>query len=205
MSAFPSDLRLKGQQASYGAAEVTHMRQLIIGLWAFTVGCNSAGPTAPSAMLAPVERPSSYGGGVNAAASSAPSGAANGQPHFNIEAILRGDGFGLVKLRQEKDPTQDILYMDVWVRSLLSNTSYSLQRAVDSPRDGVCTGTNWLTMGQGTTPQPILTDDRGTGRATLWRAVPATGTASDIHFRVIETGTSTVVLQSDCYQLLVRD
>ena len=31
------------------------------------------------------------------------------QPHFNLEAILRGDGFGLVKLRQQKDPTQDIL------------------------------------------------------------------------------------------------
>ena len=60
-------------------------------------------------------------------------------------------------------------------------------------------------MGQGTTPQPILTDDRGTGRAELWRPVPATATPSDIHFRVIQTGTSNVALQSDCFPLLVRD
>ena len=60
-------------------------------------------------------------------------------------------------------------------------------------------------MGQGTTPQPIVTDERGTGRAELWRPVPATVTPSDIHFRVIQTDTSTVVLQSDCYQLLIRD
>jgi hypothetical protein len=60
-------------------------------------------------------------------------------------------------------------------------------------------------MGQGTTPQPILTDETGTGRAALWRSVPATATPSDIHFRVIQTGTSTIALQSDCFQLLVRD
>jgi hypothetical protein len=137
--------------------------------------------------------------------SSANASANAAQPHFNLQAILRGDGFGLVNLRQQKDPTQNILYMDVWVRDLLPNTSYDLQRAVDTPRDGVCTGTNWLTMGQGTTPQPILTDDTGTGRAELWRPVPATAAASDIHFRVVQTGTSNVTLQSDCFPLLLRD
>lgn len=170
------------------------MRQLVIGLCAFTAACGGGAPTAPGASLAAV-----------AGVSSSAGESANGQPHFNLEAILRGDGFGLVKLRQEKDPTQDILYMDVWVRDLLPNTSYGLQRAVDSPRDGVCTGTNWLTMGQGTTPQAIVTDDTGTGRAELWRSVPATALPADIHFRVIQTGTSTIALQSDCYQLLVRD
>jgi hypothetical protein len=114
-------------------------------------------------------------------------------------------GSGSSSFARRKDPTQDILYMDVWVRDLLPNTSYGLQRAVDSPRDGVCTGTNWLTMGQGPTPQAIVTDDTGTGRAELWRAVPATALPSDIHFRVIHTGTGTVALRSDCYQLLVRD
>ena len=164
------------------------MRQLVIGLCAFTVACSAAAPTAPGA---------SSSGEASATAAQ--------QPHFNLEAILRGDGFGLVKLRQQKDPTQNILYMDVWVRDLLPNTSYGLQRAVDSPQDGVCTGTNWLTMGQGTTPQAILTDETGTGRAELWRPVPATGLPSDIHFRVIQSGTSSVALQSDCFQLLVRD
>ena len=182
------------------------MRQLVIGLCVFTVACGGATPTAPSASLAPI------GGAASSAEPSATAAqppftlAANAaQPHFNLEAVLRGDGFGLVKLRQQKDPTQDILYMDVWVRDLLPNTSYGLQRAVDGPRDGVCTGTNWLTMGQGTAPQPILTDDTGTGRAELWRPVPPTVTPSDIHFRVIQTGTSNVVLHSDCFQLLIRD
>ena len=182
------------------------MRYLFIGLCAFTVACSGAAPTAPGASLAPTGGVSSSADASTNAGQRPFSLAANAAPpRVNLEAILRGDGFGLVKLRQEKDPTEDILYMDVWVRDLLPNTSYGLQRAVDGPRDGVCTGMNWLTMGQGTTPQPILTDDTGTGRAELWRALPPTITPSDIHFRVIQTGTSRIALQSDCYQLLVRD
>ena len=182
------------------------MRHLVIGVCALTVACSGATPTAPSASLAPMaQSPPSARDASPAGASTVSLAATSAQPHFNLQAILRGDGFGLVELRQEKDPTQNILYMDVWVRDLLPNTSYGLQRAVDGPRDGVCTGTNWLTMGQGLAPQPILTDDRGTGRASLWRAVPTTATPSDIHFRVIQTGTTTIALQSDCHQLLLRD
>jgi hypothetical protein len=165
-----------------------------MGVCAFMVACSGANPTTPTS-LAPGGPSSSA---VEASAEAVP-------PRFNLQAVLRGDGFGLVGLRQERDPTQDILYMDVWVRDLLPNTSYSLQRAVDAPQDGICTGTNWLAMGQGTTPHPIVTDEKGTGRAQLWRAVPATALGSDIHFRVIQTGTSNVALQSDCYKLLVRD
>ena len=182
------------------------MRYLVVGLCVFTVACSGATPTAPSATLAPTgEVASAAEPSANVAQPPLSLAANAAQPHFNLEAILRGDGFGLVKLRQQKDPTQDVLYMDVWVRDLLPNTSYDLQRAVDVPRDGVCTGTNWLTMGQGTTPQPILTDGTGTGRAELWRPVPPTVTPSDIHFRVIQTGTSNVALHSDCFQLLIRD
>lgn len=72
----------------------------------------SAGPTAPAAALNP-------DGGQSA----------NGeQPPFNLEAILRGDGFGLVKFRQERDPSRNIVTLDTFVRDLLPNTSYSLQR-----------------------------------------------------------------------------
>ena len=182
------------------------MRVLIVGLCVCTVACDGAGPTAPSASVAPVAQLSSSADDARSPGSSpVRATAAAGQPRFNLQAILRGDGFGLVELRQKKDPTQDVLYMDVWVRDLLPNTSYGLQRAVDGPRDGVCTGTNWLTMGQGATPQPILTDDTGTGRAELWRSVPPTVTPSDIHFRVVQTGTSNIALHSDCFQLLIRD
>lgn len=155
-----------------------------------SVGCSQ--PTSPTS-------PSSVRSSGAAFTSSPLAVSAAAQPPFNLQAILRGEGFGLVKLRQEKDPTQNILYADVWVRDLLPNTSYDLQRAVDGPADGVCTGADWLTLGQ------IITNDTGTGRAALSRAVPAIPVPLDIHFRVIQTGTSDVTLQSDCYRLVVRD
>ena len=128
------------------------------------------------------------------------------QPPFNLEAILRGDGFGLVRFRQKKDESQNIIDLDVWVRDLLP-ANYSLQRAVDTTLDGICTGTNWLTLGQGLAPQPITADDSGSGRASLWRDLSSVspGTAFDIHFRVIHDETTNVALQSDCYRFVVRD
>lgn len=132
---------------------------------------------------------------------------ASAQPPFNLEAVLRGDGFGLVKFRQEIDSAANIVTLDVWVRDLAANASYSLQRAVDTTLDGECTGTNWLTLGKGTVPDPILTDASGTGRASLWRdlSAVAAGTAFDIHFRVVDNATSHVALTSDCYRFIVRN
>jgi hypothetical protein len=125
-------------------------------------------------------------------------------PHFNLEAILRADdgpGFGLVKFRQ---PNDDLLIIDLttWVRDLKPNTSYLLQRAVDSTLDDVCTSEAWLTLGKGTQPQAITTDENGTGREDLFRNVSAfpVGTTFDIHFRVIEQATSAIALRSGCYQ-----
>jgi hypothetical protein len=129
-------------------------------------------------------------------------------PPFNLEAVLRApegqEGFGLVKFRQPNDADR-IVYLDVWVRDLAPNATYLLQRATDAAVNDDCTGTNWLTLGQGTTPQAITTDDRGTGRAALFRnlsAVPV-GSTFDIHFRVIDAATSAVVLTSGCYQFTV--
>jgi hypothetical protein len=175
---------------------------LVIGTL-FAVACNQpASPSVPSFSAA--SGPQSVS---STRASQRLSSANAAQPPFNLEAILRGDGFGLVKFRQQIDPTQNIIDLDVWVRDLLPNTSYSLQRAVDTTLDGVCTGTNWLTLGEGLTPQSIDTDDRGTGRAALWRDISsiAAGTAFDIDFRVVRTGTTSVALQSDCYRYIVRD
>jgi hypothetical protein len=57
--------------------------------------------------------------------------------------------------------------------------------------------------GEGLTPKAIVTDDGGTGRAALWRAVPPTpGSVFDIHFRVIDA-TGVPVLQSGCYRYAV--
>lgn len=125
-------------------------------------------------------------------------------PHFNLEIILRGDGFGHVKFRQPDDDEQ-IVYLDTWVRDLAPNTSYSLQRAVDTNVDGDCTSTAWLTLGKGAASQDILTDATGTGRADLFRSVAAfpPGSRFDIHFRVINTATSAVVLESGCYEFTI--
>ena len=175
---------------------------ITLGASFFALACSSQtdSPTAPSA--------SAHSQGLSLPGlNSQTSATSAAQPPFNLEAILRGDGFGLVKFRQQKDSTQNIIDLDVWVRDLLPNTSYSLQRAVDTTLDGICTGTNWLTLGQGLTPQSIDTDAAGTGRAALWRDLSsiAPGMAFDIYFRVIETGTTNVALQSDCYRYVVRD
>jgi hypothetical protein len=127
------------------------------------------------------------------------------KPNFNLEVILRGEGFGLVKFRQPNDDAR-IVYLDVWLRDLAPNTSYQLQRAVDTNVDDDCTSTNWLTLGKGTLAQSITTDATGKGREKLFRDLGAflPGSEFDIHFRVIEEGNpAAVVLTSKCYQFTI--
>ena len=136
--------------------------------------------------------------------------AARADSGANLEVILRpvagtpDGGFGLVKFRQPKDADK-IVYLDVWVRDLAPNHSYYLQRATDVTVNDACTGTNWLTLGQGLVPQAITTDETGTGRANLFRSLASIplGTQFDIHFRVIDAATSAAVLESACYQYTV--
>jgi hypothetical protein len=125
-------------------------------------------------------------------------------PNFNLEVILRpvavgpDNGFGLVTFRQPKD-AEVITYLDVWVRDLAPNHGYDLQRAIG------CTGTTWLTLGQGPVPKVITTDEAGTGRAALFRSLAAfpLGTQFAVHFQVIDAVTSAVVLESACYHFTV--
>ena len=157
---------------------------LAVMLTLFVAAC-SAAPTTPSLAAVGVTR-------------------ANADQGANLEVILRGDGFGLVKFRQPKDD-ESIVYLDTWVRDLAPNTNYLLQRAVDTTVDGDCTSSAWLTLGKGTVAQSILTDDTGTGREALFRNLSAVapGTRFDIHFRVINATTSAVVLESGCYEFAV--
>lgn len=128
-------------------------------------------------------------------------------PKFNLEVILRGanNGFGHVKFRQDEDATK-IVSLDTWVRNLEPNHEYILQRAVDTNIDGDCTGTSWLTLGSGLSPESIKTNDKGTGTAALWRDISSipTGAIFDIHFQVIDKVSGAVVLTSDCYTYKVR-
>ena len=160
-------------------------------LLAFLVaGCSDAPTAPPSASARVVTRADAAWGPET--------------PHFNLEVVLRGEGFGLVKFRQPNDD-QAIIYLDTWVRDLAPNTSYLLQRAVDTTIDGNCTSSGWLTLGKGAVPQSILTDDTGTGRESLFRSVAAfpPGSRFDIHFRVIDATTSAVVLESGCYEFTI--
>jgi hypothetical protein len=125
-------------------------------------------------------------------------------PNFNVQVILRGEGFGLVRFRQPNDDLL-VVHLDTWVRDLAPNTSYLLQRAVDVNVDDVCTSEAWLTLGKGTQPQSITTDSTGEGREELFRSVAAfpVGSEFDIHFRVIDATTGAVVLTSQCYQFTI--
>lgn len=143
---------------------------------------------------------------LDPASESSPAAASWGPetPNFNLEVILRGDGFGLVKFRQPNDDAA-IVYLDAWLRGLAPNTEYLLQRAVDPVVDDDCTSAGWLTLGRGLDPQSITTDATGTGRQQLFRNLSALppGTQFDIHFRVVNATTQAVVLESECYQFRI--
>jgi hypothetical protein len=119
-------------------------------------------------------------------------------PNFNLQVILRGSGFGLVRFRQPNDDEYRV-YLDLWVRDLEPNTTYVLERAVDGTLDGVCTSTAWLNLGT------VTTDATGQGRAALSRLLPASlaGQPFDIHFHVIKATDSSQALNSACYRYVV--
>ncbi len=141
-------------------------------------------------------------------------------PPFTLEVILRdaagGTGFGHVRFRQPHGDAR-VIYLDTWVRDLLPNHAYLLQRQVDLTADGDCADSSlssWLALGEGFAlpPTPITTDDRGTGRAALFRDLdppgaltgPPPGMPFDIHFRVIDPASPLApVLQSGCYVFTV--
>jgi hypothetical protein len=128
----------------------------------------------------------------------------------NFVALLRpvsggpAHGFGVVHFRQPHDAAK-VVFLDVWTLGLAPNHSYSLQRATDSIVDDECQGTNWLTLGRGVEPRAIETNERGFGRARLFRDLAAfpDGTRFDIQFRVIDSVTQDVVLVSSCHQFTV--
>ncbi len=170
----------------------SHACGVMIAAAVFATGCTSQSdsPTAPAAVVG--ER----------TAATPPWGPES--PPFNIEVVLRGEGFGLVKFRQPNDDAL-IVHLDTWVRDLAPQTAYVLQRAVDLNPDDNCTSTGWLTLGKGLTPQPLVTDASGTAREELFRDLSAfpVGSRFDIHFRVIRQDNSAVALTSECYQFTI--
>jgi hypothetical protein len=129
-------------------------------------------------------------------------------PDYNLNVLLQGQSkwsFGFVKFRQYENETQ-MIHLDVWLHHLEPNTSYVLQRAVDTTIDGDCTSSSWLTLGEGLVAKSIVTDDKGSGTAELFRSVAAipVGSTFDIHFQIVKESTLEVALASDCYEYTVR-
>ena len=128
----------------------------------------------------------------------------------NFAAVLHpvsgapAHAIGVVLFRQPHD-AEKVVFLDVWTLGLTPNHSYSLQRATDSTVDDNCQGTNWLTLGRGPEPQAIKTNERGFGRAHLFRDLGMfpDGTRFDIQFRVIDSVTQDIVLVSSCHQFTV--
>ena len=130
-------------------------------------------------------------------------------PFYDLNVVLfstpRSSELGFIQFRQNVDEPK-VIHLDTRVHGLEPNTNYLLQRAVDTVLDGNCTSSMWLTLGAGLSPLAIVTNDKGSGEAEIFRSVAAIagGTTFDIHFQIIKESTSEVVLTSDCYQYTVR-
>jgi hypothetical protein len=135
----------------------------------------------------------------------------NEQPLYDLDVILLGitthsPGSGIIKFRQNPD-SPGIVTLDTRVGNLTPNHAFILERAVNPIADTTgCSSTAWLKLGAGLVPMSIHTDGNGFGEAELWRNVSsvAPGTAFHIHFQVIDSVSSAVVLTSDCYNYVVR-
>lgn len=129
-------------------------------------------------------------------------------PYYNLNVFLQGESRkanGFIGFRQLKNETQ-MIHLYTWIHGLEPNTSYVLQRAVDTELDGNCTSNSWLTLGEGLAPKSIVTNRGGSGYAELWRSVASipVGSTFDIHFQIVMESTAEVVLSSDCYEYTVR-
>jgi hypothetical protein len=135
----------------------------------------------------------------------------NSHPLYNLDVILLGlttesPGAGLINFRQNPD-SPGIITLDTRVSHLEPGHAYILERAVNPITDTTgCSSTAWLKLGAGLVPLSIHTDANGNGEAELWRNVSSVtpGTAFHIHFQVVDSVSSATVLNSDCYNYMVR-
>jgi hypothetical protein len=113
---------------------------------------------------------------------------------------ISGQGTGHVLVSPTaQDRPNFAVQVEVNVRDMLPNSTFTVQRAVDLNPDGVCTqASGWLTNG------PITTSEGGAGAAHFFveRSAPfVSGVRFDVVFRVIGNGTE---LRSDCMTVTVK-
>jgi hypothetical protein len=135
-----------------------------------------------------------------AALSTAFAVAAHAEPglHSDLTAIS-GQGSGHVEVSPTgKDKPNFDVQVQVNVKDMLPNSTFTVQRTVDLTPDGICTGTTWLTNG------PITTSANGKGAQhfEVERGAPfVSGVRFDAEFRVIGNGTE---LRSGCMTVTVK-
>jgi hypothetical protein len=127
-------------------------------------------------------------------------------PPYDINVLLFAANRveGLILFRQPDDGATTI-FLETYLARLKPNHDYYLERAAQTLGLG-CADAGWLRLGLGTVVTPIHTNWRGFGAATLNRTLPAAlvGVSFDIHFRVLDSETGAVVLESKCRQYTVR-
>ncbi|MEO6315174.1 MAG: hypothetical protein ABIU63_08010 [Chitinophagaceae bacterium] len=130
-------------------------------------------------------------------------------PLYDLDVQLRSNGKntgGFIEFRQNPD-TARVITLNTWVKNLLPNHSYLLQRAVNPIADVTgCSSNAWLTLGEGLQPKSIVTNAHGDGNVKLWRDITgiARGTAFHIRFQILDEATLAPVLTSDCFDYTVR-
>lgn len=174
---------------------------LVIALFSTIFGCKKDTSNAGNSKLK----------SLNGASDNLNAPPGNPMPSYNLNVFLNpmtenSAGSGFINFHQDPDAAK-IITLDTRVSHLEPNQSYILERAVNPIADTTgCSSTAWLKLGAGLTPLSIHTDEHGNGEADLWRNVSAipSGTAFHIHFQVIDSASTSIVLTSDCYNYVVR-
>ena len=126
--------------------------------------------------------------------------AAHAEPGLQSDlTAISGQGTGHVLVSPTaKDRPTFAVEVEVNVRDMLPNSTFTVERRVDLTPNGVCTGTTWLTNG------PITTSAGGAGAQhfEVERGAPfVSGVRFDVQFHVIGNGTE---LRSDCMTVTVK-
>lgn len=126
--------------------------------------------------------------------------AAHAEPGLQSDlTAISGQGTGHVLVSPTaKDRPTFAVEVEVNVRDMLPNSTFTVERRVDLTPDGVCTSATWLTNG------PITTSEGGAGAQhfEVERGAPfVSGVRFDVQFHVIGNGTE---LRSDCMTVTVK-
>ena len=137
--------------------------------------------------------------GIAVALVAAFAGLAQAEPGTqSVLVAVSGQGTGYVLVSPTaKDKPTFAAEVEVNVRGMLPNSTFTVERRLDLNPDGVCTGTTWFPAGDITTSQ----GGAGTLHFPVERPL-ASGTRFDVQLHV--TDNVSTELQSDCLTVTVK-